>query len=62
MQIKYRDGNVTRFRRGDGPPWETTIISPAYEMNEEKRKKFDEQILFVFNGKLPGEARKERVA
>jgi hypothetical protein len=50
-QIKYRDGNVTHFRRGDGPPWETTIISPAYEMNEEQRKKFDEMMLSVFNGK-----------
>ncbi len=60
MLIKYRDGNVTRFRSGDGPSWETIIISPAYEMNEEQRKKYDELMLFLFNGERPGEAKKER--
>ena len=48
--IKHRDGNVTRFCRGDGPPWKTTIIHPA-EMNEEERKKFDENLLRLFEGK-----------
>ena len=59
MRIKYLDGNVTRFRRGEGPPWETIIINPVDEMNEEQRKRFDKMMLFLFNGKHPGEIRKE---
>ena len=58
MLIKWQDGNVTRFCRGNGPPWETTIIRFVNEKNEEQRKKFEEMMLAVFNGKVLGEAKK----
>lgn len=52
--IEHQDGSVTRFYQGDGPPWEKrTIIHTAFEMNEEERKRFDEGLLSLYEGKRP---------
>jgi len=54
MLIKYRNGEVTRFRKGDGPPWHTVIIKVVYDQTEAERKAFTENMHALFNGELPG--------
>ena len=54
MLIKYRDGKVTRFHKGEGPPWDTLIIEVAHEQTEDQCKRFEENMQALFNGEEPG--------
>ena len=49
--IEYPNGEVVRFRRGDGPPWHTTTFKVMYEQGEDKRKEFEKNMHALLNGK-----------
>ncbi|MFC2122749.1 hypothetical protein ACFLRP_03595 [Bacteroidota bacterium] len=50
MLIEYCNGNITRFYKGEGPPWQTTTLKVAYEQDEDKRKAFENNVHAIFNG------------
>ena len=52
MLIKYRNGESICFRKGDGPPWHTTVIEVVYDQTEAERKAFAENMNAIFDGEL----------